>query len=333
MTEKTKFGFCVPAWTYASPWDRRIDYSLIKNAVTTSECLGYDSIWVPDHVMLGHYNENYEAWTLLTALSQITESVRLGTLVTNPQHRSPAMLAKTVATLDNLSEGRVELGIGAGWMRTEQVAYGLPWNNSPKVRIGQLIDTLEIVIGMWTNDSFTYKGDYYSVDGAICAPGPIQKPRPNIWIGGGGEKKTLRVAAKYGDGWNAGELAPEDYAHKLDVLKGHCQKLGKDYDHIQKSLETYVIITNRHEELEKAKDWGNFSMAELFQQLKLEFKPPVSSLDDWKKQYIMGTRSEVTDRIAEYIKVGVNHFMMYFIDYPTLDSMKAFARDVIPSVS
>ena len=101
---KAKFGFCLPAWTGAGPWDHQLDYKLVRNASVTAERLGYDSIWVPDHVMFGHNNDNLEAWTLLTAISQVTERVRLGTLVTCTSHRPPAMLAKTAATLDIVSE-------------------------------------------------------------------------------------------------------------------------------------------------------------------------------------------------------------------------------------
>ncbi len=298
-----------------------------------SEKLGYDSLWVPDHVMLGHNNENFEAWTVLAAMSQITQTLRLGTLVTCPSHRPPAMLAKTAATLDILSNGRLEFGIGAGWMFTEQIAYGLPWEKTPKDRIGRLIDTLEIVKGMWTSDGpFSYSGKYLQVKDAVCAPKPIQNPHPRIWIGGGGEKRTLAVAAKYGDGWNNGELTPEEYAHKLQILKEHCAKADKDYDRIEKSLETFVMISDKNEELEKAVEWANFSTKELYQQLELELKPPIRSLGDWKKQYILGTAKEVTDRIAEYIKVGVEHFMIYFVDYPSFSTMKTLAKDVLPSV-
>ena len=329
---KARFGFCTPAWTGAGPWDHHLDYKLIKTTVLQSERLGYDSLWIPDHLMLGHNNENYEAWTLMSALTQITERMHLGTLVTCPTHRTPGMLAKTAATIDVISEGRVELGIGAGWMRTEQMAYGLPWSNVAKERIGRMVDTIKIVKGMWENDSFTYKGQYYSVEDAVCTPKPIQKPHPNIWIGGGGEKLTMKMAAKYADGWNIGEADPEGYRKKLEVLRAHCTKQGTDYDHIQKSLETYVLITDRPEDLEATKDWGNASTAELFQQLKLNIKPPAGDLAAWKNRYIMGTQKEVTDRVAEYINAGVQLFQIYFIDYPTFSTMDAFARDVIPSL-
>lgn len=255
----------------------------------------------------------------------------LGTLVACASHRPPALLAKMAATLDVISNGRLELGLGAGWRGSEQISYGLPWEVSFKERLQRLVETVEIVEGMWTNQRFSYTGKYYKIDEAVCLPKPQQRPRPRIWLGGSGEKLVLKAVAKYADGWNVGETPPEEYARKLDVLRSHCNSLGTDYEHIEKSLETLVLISERADDLEKVVKWSNWFA--LVQAETTEMKPATGDLDSMKRQYILGSVREVTEKVAQYVKAGVQHFMIYFLDYPSMESMERFARGVVPSVT
>ena len=173
-----KFGIVLPVTAGTSAWDYGLNFERMREVTKICEHIGLDSVWAADHLMTGVNNETFDAWTILAGLSQVTERMRLGTLVTCPTHRYPAVLAKLVATLDVMSNGRVDLGIGAGWNRKEQSAYGLHWEEVPRARIGRLVETIKILKGMWTNDSFTFTGKYYSVKDAVCLPKPAQKPTP-----------------------------------------------------------------------------------------------------------------------------------------------------------
>ncbi len=327
---KPKIGLCLPTFAGASAWDLALNFETMKSTIRTSEQLGFDSLWVPDHLTMGHDSQIFEAWTVLAAASQLSERIRLGTLVTCASHRPPALLAKMAATLDVISNGRLELGLGAGWRRSEQISYDLPWETSFKRRLRRLIETVEIVEGMWSNRNFSYTGQYYKVDSAVCEPKPIQKPCPRIWLGGSGEKWLLNVVAKYADGWNVGEIRPEEYARKLNVLRAHCNSHGTDYDHIEKSLETIVLISERPEDLERIVRWSNWFAA--VQAETKEMKPATGNLENMKQQYILGSLRDVTERAGEYVKAGVQHFMIYFLDYPSTDNMKTFAKEVVPSL-
>jgi alkanesulfonate monooxygenase SsuD/methylene tetrahydromethanopterin reductase-like flavin-dependent oxidoreductase (luciferase family) len=271
-------------------------------------------------------------WTVLAGLSQVTERMRLGSLVSCATHRNPALLAKIIATLDVMSNGRVDLGIGAGWNGYEQLAYGLPWSEIPKVRIERLVEAVKIIRGMWTQDSFTFKGKHFNVDNAICLPKPVQKPSPKIIIGGKGEKLLLRAVARYADGYNIDELTVEDYEHKLQVIKDHCLSVGTDYNRIERTMEQYVLISNNPAQEQRLVDWTNMHIATSPERKRLGKGPVTVKIEDIRKEYIFGNIEQVTDRLAEYVKMGVQRFMIYFMDYPTLNTILPFAREVVPSL-
>jgi F420-dependent oxidoreductase-like protein len=329
---KAKFGLVLPIDAGTSAWDDGLNFGRMKRVTKVCEDLGFDSVWGPDHLMTGHSLETLEVWTVLAGLSQVTERMRLGTLVNCASHRNPALLAKIVATLDVMSNGRVDLGIGAGWNGYEQLAYGLPWEETPKNRIARLVEVIKILKGMWTEDRFTFKGKYYSVNEAACLPKPIQKPYPKLTIGGKGEKLLLRAVARYADAWNIDELTVEDYSHKLDVIREHCQAVGTDYNRIEKTMEQYVLISDRPEQQQRLVDWTNMHIVTSPERKRLGKQPIQVKLEDIRKEYIFGSVEQVTERFAEYIKIGVERFMIYFLDYPTLDSILPLAKEVIPSL-
>lgn len=153
---KIKFGVVLPVFAGASAWDYGLEFGAQKRIIEVSEKLGFDSLWVCDHLNLGYGGQILEAWTVLSAASQLTERMHLGTMVLCATHRSPALLAKMAATLDVISNGRLELGLGAGWRASEQISYGLPWEPSVKARADRLVEATEIIKGMWTNERFTY---------------------------------------------------------------------------------------------------------------------------------------------------------------------------------
>ena len=176
-----------------------------------------------------------EGYTTLGYLAAVTERVRLSLLVTGTTYRHPGLLAKTVTTLDVLSGGRAMLGIGAAWYEREHAGLGVPFPSTSE-RFERLEETLQICRQMWSDDDGAYDGRHYQLAETVCVPPPVQQPRPPILIGGSGERKTLRLVAQYADACNLFGVAPETVAHKLDVLRGHCDDLGTDYDAIEKSI-------------------------------------------------------------------------------------------------
>ncbi|HEX2647126.1 MAG TPA: TIGR03560 family F420-dependent LLM class oxidoreductase, partial [Candidatus Dormibacteraeota bacterium] len=174
------------------------------------------------------------------ALARDTKTIRLGQMVTCNSYRPPSLLTKMASCVDVMSHGRLILGIGAGWYQHEYEAYGYEYPNTP-VRLQMLRESLQVIKAMWTSDEAEFEGSFYRVRGAINQPKPLQKPHPPIWIGGEGEKVTLKLVAQYGDGCNiGGDVA--NVTRKLNVLREHCEAVGRDYATIAKTMELYSIL-------------------------------------------------------------------------------------------
>lgn len=196
--------------------------------------------WVFDHFYpigeTDHHGPCLEGWTLLAALAARTERLRVGVMVTGNTYRHPAVLAKMAATVDVISDGRLDFGIGAGWNEEESSAYGIPLY-APGERIAHLGEACEVIRRLWTERTVTFEGKYYQLRDAYCEPKPIQHPHPPIVIGGSGEQKTLRVVARYADIWNFVGGPVEMMEHKLTVLAEHCQAVGRTFADIVVSVQ------------------------------------------------------------------------------------------------
>lgn len=213
----------------------------------SAEANGFASLWVMDHFFqlpedtgLGGPEEPMlEAYTTLGFLASATERIMLGPMVANAVARPPAVLVKAATTLDVLAGGRTYLGLGAGWYAREAHGLGMTWPSRPE-RFDRLEDTLRIAQAMWAGDRTPIEGRHHRLPEPISVPSPVSRPRPLILIAGGGERRTLRLVAEYGDACNILVPDPRESAHKLDVLRGHCDALGRDYDAIEKTalLET-----------------------------------------------------------------------------------------------
>jgi alkanesulfonate monooxygenase SsuD/methylene tetrahydromethanopterin reductase-like flavin-dependent oxidoreductase (luciferase family) len=189
-----------------------------------------------------------------------------------------------------------------------------------------MIEAIEIIKALWTQSSVTYRGTSFGTNDAVCNPKPLQKPHPPIWIGGAGEKLLLRAVADYADGWNVPSLPVEEYARKLRVLKEHCQRDGREFERIEKSMESRIIVTNDQWELEKTKKWvASFSSSV---RDAGEIAPLTTDIMD---RYIIGNSDTCTGRIEEYQKAGVQHFMLYLLDFPSTRTLKILSQDIIPS--
>src|SRR2546427_11200544 len=219
-------------------------YETMTRVAQEADALDYDSIWLFDHfhtVPTPTQEVTFECWTSTAALARDTQRVRIGQIVTCNGYRNPALLAKMASTVDALSHGRLNLGIGAGWYEHEYRAYGFPYPDTGE-RLRRLREAVQIILAMWTQDEATFEGQYYQGRGAINQPKGVQKPHIPLLIGGGGEKVTLRMVAQYGDACNIGGDIPT-IKHKLAVLKQHCEQLGRDYESIKRTtLIDYCVI-------------------------------------------------------------------------------------------
>ena len=292
----------------SAKWDTAV------SVATKAEELGFHSIWVYDHfhnVPRPAHEAVFECWTTMAAISQRTSRIRLGQMVGCNSYRNPGLLAKITSTLDVISGGRLEWGIGAGWYENEYRGYGYEFPK-PKDRIGMLRESVEIVKSMWTNVETTYDGKYYKTVRANCDPKPLQKPTPPVWIGGGGEQLTLRVVAEHADCSNFGGK-PDEWARKREILKGHCAAVGRDESEIRKTWSPEVFIRSTEKELsERTKGglWGD-------------------SVDNWRDNNLVGTPEQVAEKVATYVKLGCTGFIPWCADYPDTETMELLATKVM----
>ncbi|MDJ0952724.1 MAG: LLM class F420-dependent oxidoreductase [Acidimicrobiia bacterium] len=292
----------------------------------TIEDLGFESVWVYDHfhtVPVPTQEVTYEAWTLMAALAAATDTVRLGQMCTCNGYRPPAYLAKVAASIDAISGGRLEMGIGAGWYEHEYNGYGYPFPKA-SVRIGQLGEAVEIMKRMWTEEEASFAGKYYRLDGAICQPKPVQQPHIPFWIAGGGEKLTLNVAARYASYTNFGQTL-EEFEHKSNVLRGHCELVGSDFDAIVRSTNFNVVCEETESAVDDRIEW-----------IKDKYRPYVSEerLDGLERMYrrMAGTPDQLIEKMQPWADVGMSYAIVYFYEaaYDTT-GLELFAREVMPA--
>ena len=316
MTTKshTTFGIFIPqGWkmelvSIPEPTDK---WKKTVEVAQLAEKLGFDSIWVYDHfhnVPRPAHETVFECWTVMSAISQLTSTIRLGQMVGCNLYREPSLLAKITSTLDVISGGRLDWGIGAGWYENECRGYGYDFPE-PKVRIAMLRECVEIVRSMWTQEETTYDGKYYTMLRGNCDPKPLQKPHPPIWIGGGGEQLTLRVVARYADCSNFGG-SPEEFARKREILKGHCLAVGRDESEIRKTWSPDVFIRRTEKEIKAA---GSLSLR-------------ADPFDDWQKNNLVGTVEQVSEKVQKYIDLGCSGFIPWCADYPSTETVELFAE-------
>jgi F420-dependent oxidoreductase-like protein len=311
---KYKFGVFLPFYAFKAKAPNNQYYDQLKTIVLESERLQYDAVWLDDHLMCNNW-PILEAWSTLAALSSLTSKIRLGTMVSCNQHRNPALLAKAAATLDVLSNGRLEFGIGAGVQETEHTAYGFGFPK-PSVRADRLGEALEVITGLWTQEKASYGGKYYSLKDAVCEPKPLQKPHPPITIGGSGEKHTLKVTAKYADRFDLGFMPSVNlYKRKLEVLENHCKALGRDFGEIERSCwpSGQILIAKNQNTLDEKIS---------------RLKPSNMSLEDYKKGTLAATPDECRERLQIYADLSVTYFMLYFADLPSTDGIRLFSKTV-----
>lgn len=298
------------------------DYDTMKQAVLECEKHGFNFVWIADHFHDTSPSKPYfEGWTTLSALAAETKHIRLNTVLMNNLFRHPPLLAKMSSTLDIISGGRLNLGVGAGWYSEECVSYGVPFPN-PLERIQRLEETFEIIKRLWTQDTVTFDGKYYSLKDAVMNPKPIQKPHPPIWTGiMHGKRRMFKVIAKHADVWTISGLylpTPKEHQEMKMTLDEACREVGRDPDQIEHALGVPCVIAEDERSLRE----------------KVErFKPTSISVKGYsvKQVRLEGTPQQLIERLRAYTRVGVTCFVMNFPDVATLEPVRIFSEKVMPA--
>ncbi len=337
---KIQFGFCVPIFAlpgghlFRTPNFAELDVQAALNLARAADALGYDSLWVADHLMLGKDQAVLEGWTTLAALAGSTQQAKLGLIHQAHFFRNPAVSAKMIATLDQISGGRFIYFIDTGTRPGEHQAYGLTYPDSMEERVEMLLEGLELTQLLWqsTEDApVSYAGQYYQITDAVCAPHPIQTPP--IWFGEA-HPATLAACAQHGDGWNSVPVPIDQLRQRLTDLQSACMAVGRDYDTLEKSLEIQILIAP--------------DIAELRQTLQtmLDHTPSGASMPDdadlhdflsgatdslpaiLTDTWLIGTPTDVSAQIQRYVNMGFTHFMLWFVDAPNEGGLRLFSEQV-----
>jgi F420-dependent oxidoreductase-like protein len=324
-----RFGMFVPqGWRMdLAGIDPADHWSTMARVAAEAEAGPWESIWVYDHfhtVPAPTQDATHEAWTLMAALAASTSRVRLGQMCTCMAYRNPAYLAKVAATVDVISGGRLEMGIGAGWYEHEWRAYGYGFPSAGE-RLAMLDEGVQIFRQAWTEGVSTFEGEHYRVDGAICRPLPLQQGGIPIWVAGGGERKTLRIAAQYAQYTNF-EATPEVFRRKSEILAEHCRDVGTDFGAITRSANYNVVIAETERAVEDKLAW-----------IKAHYERYVPEAAgrayEQLKAGLVGTPDQVVERLREHEANGMTYAIGYFVDAAYDPSgYQLFAAQVVPQL-
>ena len=328
-----RFGLFIPqGWRHdlvdIEPADQ---WRVMSELAQHADAGPWESIWVYDHfhtVPVPTEEATHEAWTLVSAFAATTSRVRIGQMCTCMSYRNPAYLAKVAATADIISGGRIEMGIGGGWYENEWRAYGYGF---PPVgeRLGRLREGVDIMKQAWTTGVATLDGQHYQVAGAIVRPLPLQEGGIPIWVAGGGEKVTLKIAAQYADYTNfAGD--PEGFVHKSELLRAHCDTVGTDFDRIVRSADYNVVVRSTEAEAQSAVD----AIEARYARFIGDHRAATWTADYRNGVNLVGTPQQLVDRLGEVGDLGLAYSILNFPDvaYDTT-SRDLFESEVIPALS
>jgi F420-dependent oxidoreductase-like protein len=308
----------------ADQWDT------MSRLAQRAEAGPWESLWVYDHfhtTPTPTTEATHEAWTLMAAFAASTSRIRLGQMCTCIAYRNPAYLAKVAATIDVISGGRLEMGIGAGWYEHEWRAYGYGFPPAPE-RLRALDEGVQIMHQAWTTGSATLQGKVYQVDGAIVRPLPLQPGGIPFWIAGGGEKVTLRIAAQYAQYTNF-DGTPETFRHKSEVLAGHCRRLGRDFDAITRSANYNIAIGRDEKEVKDRLGWIRDHQTKLIGAEKAD-----RQMAAYEGLPGVGTPEQIVEKLTQLKSAGLGYAIAYFpeLAYDT-SGLELFEQQVIPALS
>lgn len=307
-----------------------LDRETTMNGVDAVIEAGLEGLWAPDHFMLGPDAEEYEVWTLLSALAERTDDVDLGPLVGSITYRNPALLAKMATTVDILSEGRLQLGLGAGWHEEEHHAYGFDFPDI-ETRIEMLDEGIEVIKTMFTDERPSFDGEHYRIDDALNNPKPVQDPHPPIVIGGAGPK-ILRLAARHADEWNveiSSRARGPDIEFKARKFDEYLEEEGREPDDIERSWLAHILVCEDDETVREYEEeifplpWGEESD---MQNAHLEDAEDAREKGD----FLIGTPAEVAEEIEEIRNLGFTKLQLMFLDFPETHGIELFGDEVLP---
>ena len=340
MSHQIQFGFCLPI--FAAPgarFFRTPNYAQLEPLTTfqmgvRADELGYDSLWVADHLMLGRDEAIMEGWTTLAALAGATKRARLGMIHQGHFFRNPALAAKMTMTLDHISQGRFIYFIDGGYGKREHEAYGLHYPATMEERMEEVVDGLQLTLALWgTEQPVTYQGKRFHVQDAVSMPLPVQQPHPPVWFGEA-HAPILAACARYGNGWNTVPVGYAKVTERLAALAEACAAEGRSIDEIECSLETQILI---------APDVAGLRTA---LQHMIDLNPTGGTLPDGLDSFLAGTTDDlpqsvlnawivgtpdmVAAQVQRYIDMGISHFLFWFMDAPDPAGLELFAQTVAP---
>jgi len=329
-----RFGIFIPqGWRHdlvdIDPADH---WQTMKGLAQAADAGPWESLWVYDHfhtVPVPTDEATHEAWTLMSAFGAVTDRIRLGQMCTCMSYRNPAYLAKVAATVDHISGGRVEMGIGAGWYEHEWRAYGYGFPEI-KERLGRLREGVEIFTQAWTTGSATLDGKYYQVDGANVRPLPIQAGGPPIWVAGGGEQVTLKIAAQYAQYTNFGAADLDVWRRKSGLLEAHCETLGRDFSAITRSANWNTIIGETEADV-NAKVQAFIDRITPF--------VGAEAAEGQRRMFLgneglVGTPEQIIEKLKVREAEGLGYSIHYFPDSAyDRSTVELFEREVIPALA
>ena len=331
MNHPLTFGFCMP--TFASPgpalfrapgWSELVPGQLIGAAIA-AEALGFDSIWVPDHYMIGADHAVLDGWTTLAVIAGATRRARLCLIQQSTLFRHAPQFAKMVATLDQLSGGRLTVFSNLGRAEAEHRAYGFPWPSAFSDRLERHEEALEVLRTLWTAvGPVSHQGKYFTLRDAIGLPKPLQQPYPPLWFAGS-ESEVLELTARIGSGWNTPPVSLQDFRRMHAALRDAVQAAGREISEFTVSLETQVLIRQTigelRETLRSLASWNPRSgtprtaIIDLYEDPFMRGETDIlpAALTD---RYLIGIPSQVRDQLSRYVEEGVNSFGCWFMDFP-----------------
>lgn len=301
-------------------------YAQLLAVARRAEDLGFEAFFRSDHYTSVRFVPDLgstDAWATLAGLARDTSRIRLGTLMSPITWRHPAVLAKTVTTVDEMSGGRVEMGIGTGWQPVEHQQYGFPFETIAE-RFVWVEEALQIITGLWTQERTTVEGTHFSVTDAQFWPKPVQKPHPPILMGGAGPKKTPRLVAKYAQEWNGIVVDPETYAARRARVVEACERIGRDPATVTYSMMTGVLVGADKEDFER-----RASLVAEHLTGSPDYEPFVENI---RRGWIVGTPEEATDRLNQYSEAGCERVMLQMFALDDLDHLDVIWNEVRPKL-
>ncbi len=317
-SQRVKYGVFVPqGWRLDLKGVPGPDqWQTVLSVAGRGEAAGFGSLWAYDHfhtVPTPQQEATLECWALMAALASSTKNVRLGQMVTSIGYRPPGLLAKMAATVDVISGGRLDVGLGAGWYEHEYHGYGYDFPRAG-LRLSMLREYVSVVKALWTQDEVTHAGEHYRLDGAINRPRPLQQPHPPLWIGGGGERVTLRIVAEEADYSNF-EYDIDLFIHKSAVLERHCEDVGRDFSEIRRSFHVEILV-----------DESEAAVAAKFDRICEQRGMAPAEIE---ARALIGTPDQIAESLARLEDAGCDTVLCYFSDAVWGDGIEMFGSEII----